>query len=362
MTTPGVSIVVVPRERFSQARLSLDSVLAYTAPPFTLIYVDGGSPPDIRRYLEAEARARDFTLLRTSGYVSPNRARNLGFQRVTTPYVVFVDNDVLVTPHWLDRLLTCAEETGASVVGPLYLIGSPESSLVHMAGGSAHVEEREGRRYFIEYHRFANRPLSTVVEHLRREPTETMEFHCLLMRSDALRRLGGFDEALRSAMEHLDLCVAVRAAGGAVWFEPSAVVTYLAPPPFAPGDLRYFLLRWSDGWTRPSLDRFRDKLGLDVADPFLTSQFRYLRAYRHQAWGYLRPAARALDRMGLDALADRLEPLVTSRWINWAVWVRRRPGRARRDRRSQPPASGATRRGGLSPSPGCPKDRGQTHD
>ncbi len=212
MTTPAVSIVVVPRERFSQARVSLDSVLANTARPVKLIYVDGGSPPDIRRYLEAEARARDFTLLRTPGYISPNQARNMGFQRVMTPYVAFVDNDVLVTPHWLDRLLTCAEETGASLVGPLYLIGPPESSLVHMAGGSAHVEEREGRRYFIEYHRFANRPPATVAGHLRREPTETIEFHCLLMRSDVLRRLGGLDETLLSAMEHLDLCVAVRAA------------------------------------------------------------------------------------------------------------------------------------------------------
>lgn len=45
MATPSVTIVVVPREQFSKAEASLESIYATTPPPFDLVYVDGNSPP-----------------------------------------------------------------------------------------------------------------------------------------------------------------------------------------------------------------------------------------------------------------------------------------------------------------------------
>jgi|GEM_PF-4666648 len=40
-----VSIVVVPRERFSIARRSLEHLIENTHAGFEMVYVDGGSPP-----------------------------------------------------------------------------------------------------------------------------------------------------------------------------------------------------------------------------------------------------------------------------------------------------------------------------
>jgi GT2 family glycosyltransferase len=40
-------------------------------------------------------------------------------------YVVFIDNDVLVTPGWLGSLVRRTEETGAWLVGALYCFGEP---------------------------------------------------------------------------------------------------------------------------------------------------------------------------------------------------------------------------------------------
>ena len=78
MVRPQATVVVVPRERFSFASASLESIFENTSPPFELVYVDGASPPRLRRYLEAQARQRSFRLIRTEHYLSPNRARNLG--------------------------------------------------------------------------------------------------------------------------------------------------------------------------------------------------------------------------------------------------------------------------------------------
>jgi GT2 family glycosyltransferase len=160
MITPPVTIAVVPRERFSYTRPSLESIFENTPPPFELVYVDGGSPPSVSRYLEAQARQRRFRLVRTDHYLSPNRARNLALHHVTSKYVVFVDNDVLVSPGWLDALVECAEQTDAAVVGPVYFIGQPGSRKIHMAGGIAHIEESNGRRVFRESHHLTGKEIA----------------------------------------------------------------------------------------------------------------------------------------------------------------------------------------------------------
>ena len=261
---PAVTIVVVPRERFSYSRTSLESLYANTHLPFRLIYVDGGSPAPIKRYLETQAAEKRFQLIRTEHYLSPNQARNIGLRRAETKYVVFLDNDVEVAPGWLLALLQCAEETNASLVGPLYCTGQPVHQVIHMAGGEARICEAEGRRSLYEKHRFWNERVSDVRPQMRRESCELVEFHCLLARTEVLRRLGPLDEALLSTREHVDLCFTVSQAGGTVWFEPNAVVTYVVAPSFAWSDIPYYLLRWSDTWGQATLRHFEQKWNLDA--------------------------------------------------------------------------------------------------
>jgi GT2 family glycosyltransferase len=117
---PLATVAVVQRDRFSPTRAALERLYEVTEPPFRLIYVDGGSPQRVRAYLTDQARQRGFHLLRRDSYLSPNEARNLALRHVDTRYVVFLDNDVLVTPGWLEALVRCAEETGAWTVGPFY--------------------------------------------------------------------------------------------------------------------------------------------------------------------------------------------------------------------------------------------------
>ncbi|MFN9673614.1 MAG: glycosyltransferase family 2 protein, partial [Microcystis sp.] len=93
-TAPKVTLVVVPRERFSFTMTSLENIYEMTDIPFKLVYVDGGSPAPIRDYLKKQSQEKGFELIRTEHYLIPNVARNMGLQWVTTPYVVFVDNDV----------------------------------------------------------------------------------------------------------------------------------------------------------------------------------------------------------------------------------------------------------------------------
>jgi GT2 family glycosyltransferase len=289
MSQPRVTIVVVPRERFSQTQRALETLYAVGG-EFSLVYVDGGSPPRVRRFLEKMSREKGFQLIRRDGYLSPNQARNIGFAKVQTEYAVFIDNDVLVTPGWLQRLVRCADESGAWVVGPLYLMGPLEKACVHMAGGTVDIKEQDGARLLYEEHHYPHTPVGKIPTPLIRRAVDLVEFHCMLVRTAALRRLGALDEQLLSAPEHIDVCLAVRAAGGGVYLEPDAVVSYLPPPPFTWHDLLFFEVRWSDAWNKASLEHFNQKWGVRIQPEYWT----WLTTHRRSA---IEPLSRAIHRV-----------------------------------------------------------------
>lgn len=290
---PNVTIVVVPRERFSCTQASLESIFAHTAYPFKLIYVDGNSPRHIRRYLDTQAEAKGFQILRTDRYLTPNCARNLGLSQVDTEYLVFCDNDVIVAPGWLQALVACAQETEASVVGPLMCEKEPVHTRVHFAGGESHiVTDIHGRRHLREKMYKQGKQVADIRATLKRSPTELAEFHCVLVRRNILDYIGGqLDEAMLSTKEHLDFCMTVAREGGVIYFEPDALVTYVPGPPLAWSDLHYFMLRWSSAWKLASLERLRQKWQL-AEDGYFKTKYKKLNGRRQST--AVKPLSRSL--------------------------------------------------------------------
>lgn len=299
-----VTIVVVPRERFSFTQESLRSLLAHTAGR-PLVYVDGRSPLATRRYLEAQAREHGFVHLRTERYLSPNEARNIGLRHVRTPYVVFVDNDVTVSSHWLDRLVACAEETGAAIVGPLYYIDVGGRVTVHMAGGDGRIEQEHGTRVCREIHHHVDVPAPAASAFGRTE-CELVEFHAMLVHTRLFERVGLLDERLLSVNEHLDLCLSARALGERVYCEPSSVVTYVPAMRLRWSDLPFFMLRWSERWNQATSRHFNQKWQLDGGHPKNQEVLAYGRFHRQRGLRLVRernprtPIARALRRIGTE--------------------------------------------------------------
>ena len=251
-----MTIVVVPRERFSHSERSLASIYANTAYPFELVYVDGNAPPGVAAFLREAAARYGFRLIRVDHFLSPNAARNLGAAGVDSDYVVFIDNDCEPAPGWLDELVRCATETGAAAVAPLYFEGTPGEDVIHMACGTAHFVEKDGVREFASEHTHSKRRAREL--DLKREDTELFEFHCVMVETARLRELGGLDEALLSNHEHEDLALQLRERGHRIVFEPASRVTY-AFGALDRHDAKYVRLRWSDDWNRRSSQHFARK-------------------------------------------------------------------------------------------------------
>ena len=299
MNKAKVTLIVVPRERFSYTRESLESIYQCTKYPFDLVYVDGNSPEHIKNYLAQKAQEKQFKLVRTEHYLSPNQARNIGLQHISKEidYVVFVDNDIHVTPGWLEKLVNCAEEESAAVVCPLVCIGKNLHSKIHLAGGEASIalELKNGktRRKVHEKHYFVNRRVADVKDQLHRRECEFAEFHCVLVRKDIFNQIGLLDEKLFNTREHIDFSMTVTNAGYKIFCEPDSVTTYVNDSGFARSDLAYFMLRWSDAWEVASLEHFMQKWDLTKKDKYFKKRYRRLGQRRHQA--FLRPLVRQLS-------------------------------------------------------------------
>ena len=279
-----------------------------------MLVLDAGSPDSVRRRLEQLAVEHDVGLLRTDRHLSPNQARNLAMQHVTTAFAAFVDNDIRVHAGWLTTLEQCALETGAAAVAPVTVMAERGMQEVHQGGGVARVEVRDGARVYVTSQDHRGEQIDDLAS-ASRSVTEEGEFHCLLVSRDWFNRVGGLDEAFLSLYDHSDFCMRLRDAGGSIWFEPGAVVTYGRPRFIDRRDRRYYVLRWSDRWNQLSAERLVTAWKLD-ADPSFGQR---LWATERRRYGY-RPYTTPFNRMGrfgrpVVDLVDRIaQRRVVSAW------------------------------------------------
>jgi GT2 family glycosyltransferase len=260
--SPNVTLIVTQRERMLLSEMSLENILADRSEPFRLIYVDGGSPEPVRNYLKRRVPEAGGLLIQKPDWLWPNVGRNLALPHVETPYLVFIDNDLVVERGWLGKLVAAAEETGAALVGPLYLtsdgVGEPR---IHMAGGTLTRVETEAGVALHERHELLNAPVAEGAQ-LKRAPCDFVEYHCVLARTDFLRRAGALSEDIVCVHEHIDIALDAKAMGLPVIFEPAAVITQHAYAPYTLADLPFHRWRWRREAAESSLVAFCRKWNL----------------------------------------------------------------------------------------------------
>ena len=253
-----VTLVMTARERHALSLRAIDSVRANTAPPFRFLYLDVQSPATLRAELQSRAAAGQIELRSFDEPLWPQAARRRVLDELAGDYVVFIDNDVVVAPGWLEALVRCADETGAGIVSPLYLwsdgLGRPR---IHMAGGRIVEQNTADGRVLDESHHLMNADPER--EALARGRCDFAEFHCMLVRRALLDDPRMLDPAVRCVHEHIDTALVARELGAEIWFEPAARVDYLAFAPYLLDDLPMLRSRWDVAEGEASIAAFARK-------------------------------------------------------------------------------------------------------
>jgi GT2 family glycosyltransferase len=143
----GLASIVIPV--FNQVRFTkscLRSIFQNTDYPFELIVVDNGSTDDTSQYL---ANVPNIRVVRNEINRGVPKANNQGVRASRGEYVMLLNNDTIVTPCWLSRMVACAEhEHSIGIVGSITndtsagVQGDENARYADIAGLYSYAEER----------------------------------------------------------------------------------------------------------------------------------------------------------------------------------------------------------------------------
>jgi GT2 family glycosyltransferase len=203
---PLVSVVVPVFERLAFTRQCLDRLWRNTpGPPFEVIVVDNGSADGTREHFEAPGET-PFPLRyhRHEANLGFARGCNQGARLAAGRYVLFLNNDTLVRPGWLEAMVEVAEsDPRTGVVGIQQLF--PYTREIHHTGI---VFTADG----MPQHLYPHSPAS--LPHVNKQRDyQAVNGACLLVPRALFEECGGFDEGYRNGYEDVDLCLTVREKG-----------------------------------------------------------------------------------------------------------------------------------------------------
>ena len=214
-TAPLASIVIPVYGKPLLTYTCLKSVHAHTPHDlFELIVVDDASPEPVEPALAGVTGVRFERNAENLGFIG---TCNRGAEFARGEFVVFLNNDTIVTRGWLEALLRVfADHADAGLVGAKLVY--PDGRLQE-AGG---IVWRDGSAWNWGRNEDPDRPEYNYVRE-----ADYCSGACLAVPADLFRRVGGFDSRYAPAYyEDADLAFAVRAAGRKVYYQPASVIVH----------------------------------------------------------------------------------------------------------------------------------------
>ena len=214
--SPAVSVLIVVYGGGALAIDAVASLVEHTPQPFEVILVDNASRDDSVSVVRGGIVGMKLIV----------EDRNLGFgggnnraaSEARAPVVCMLNPDARVTAGWLDPLLVLLEDPQVGAVAPA-LVGA--DGALQEAGA---MVDHWGYTGPIGTRGFGQ----PVPPPTGRTAVDYASAACLLMRTEVLRSLEGFDPAYRLAYyEDVDLCMRLWAQGLQVWAEPASRVIHL---------------------------------------------------------------------------------------------------------------------------------------
>lgn len=193
-----VSVLVPVYEDWAMTSLAVQAVLDTTAGrDVEVVLLDNGSRRCVGALLAAlHGRRPQVVQVRVPKNTNFATGSNLAFLHSSGERVVFMNNDTIATPGWLEPLLRELDDPTIRAAQPLLLF---QDRTVQAAGTVFH-------RNAFPWHFLQGHPLEDVLR-ARQTRFSAITAATMACRADELRRLHGFDPVFVNGMEDVDLCL-----------------------------------------------------------------------------------------------------------------------------------------------------------
>ena len=223
-TAVPVTVVIPTYNRATELRRALANLECQTAGALEVIVVDNSSTDGTQALIEGLAAQWQGRLryLRKAPE-GPASARNAGMAAANTPYVLFHDSDVELSPQWVELALARLEaDPGLGAVGG-YIVYAFEPTRVNAYGGDL-------GRFGLAWDIAEGEPLDA-----RQGEAARIWINCsaMLARTAAVAHAGAFDETFFYGYEDSDLGWRMNLTGHRVAVFPELVARHHVEP--APG-------------------------------------------------------------------------------------------------------------------------------
>jgi len=280
-----VTVVITPRDRYSGVIECVENLYKLTPEPFLLKVVDLAYPKKIKHELVELLASKDNAELLEMGLIIPMEAMRNVRESITTPYVMFLDNDSNVTEGWLPPLLAVAEsDEKIALVNPLTLekagvdIGAPLRN--HLFTNEITCLEVEGTDYLIEEKHYRR----ALPEDIPQEvvASEMFELHGVLFNTKILQEIELPQMVIR---EHIDIAIQLKKLGYKVFSQPNSIVVFdNLGTRMELADMKFFFFRWGKTLTWQSSRLFEQRWGYN----FYAEQAMYHWVFRRRIFLYCR--------------------------------------------------------------------------
>ena len=200
-----VSIIILCCNELAYSRTCLESVLVHTRAPFELILVDNGSTDETPAYLKelwSRPEPTRVLVLRNETNSGFPAGCNQGLAKARGGCLVFLNNDTVVVPGWVQGMVNAALADWPRVGA----VGAVSNYVPPPQFVQPGYDDLSGLDPFAEKRRlqFAGRSLSF----------DRLSGFCLLVRREVVNRVGVFDERFGLGFfDDDDLGIRIRQAG-----------------------------------------------------------------------------------------------------------------------------------------------------
>lgn len=189
------SIIVLAHNQLEYTKKCLESIRKNTTNiEYEIIVVNNGSSDNTKEYLELQ---EDIIVINNEKNLGFSKGNNIGFEKAKGKYVVFLNNDTIVTKNWLFNMVNYLDENSTvGAVGPV----------TNNISGSQQIS--------VNYNLENQSNLDTFVNNLLRvkKSSSTLRLvgFCLVVRKRILSEIGVFDEEFEVGnYEDDDLCLRI---------------------------------------------------------------------------------------------------------------------------------------------------------